>query len=184
MSPSIIGWRGKRVCLVPPDRNIHLENALVWMNDPEITATIKLNLGVSRKQEEAFFDRIEMCNDDDFTWAIHDESDRHIGFIGLHRINWRNRAASGGLFVGDRSTWGRGYATEAVAVRSRFAFAQLGLHRINGHTFNPAMKRVYEKSGYKHEGTAREMFWRDGRWHDVEVYGILESDWYGQENAT
>jgi RimJ/RimL family protein N-acetyltransferase len=184
MSASIIGWRGKRVRLVPPDRNIHLQNALSWMNDPEITATIKFNLGISRKQEEAFFDQIEMRSHDDFTWAIHEESDHHIGFIGLHGINWRNRSATGGLIIGDRSAWGRGYATEAVGVRTKFAFAQLGLHRINGHTFNPAMKRVFEKSGYKHEGTAREMFWRDGQWHDVEVYGILERDWFGQEKAT
>ena len=55
----IVGLRGERVRLVPPDRTLHLENALVWLNDPEITATIKLNLGVSRRQEEIFFDSIE-----------------------------------------------------------------------------------------------------------------------------
>ena len=35
---------------------------------------------------------------------------------------------------------------------------------------NPAMKRVYEKAGYQHEGTARQVYWRDGAWHDVELY--------------
>jgi RimJ/RimL family protein N-acetyltransferase len=38
------------------------------------------------------------------------------------------------------------------------------------------MKRVYQKCGYRHEGTARQMFYRDGRWHDVDFYGILEND--------
>ena len=133
----------------------------------------------SRKQEEAFFDRIESQGDGDFIWAILDETERHVGFIGLHTIDWRNRSATGGLVIGDRSAWGRGYATDAVAVRTRFAFAQLGLHRINGHTFNPAMKRVYEKSGYRHEGTARPMFWRDGDGTTSSFYGILESDWSG-----
>ena len=38
------------------------------------------------------------------------------------------------------------------------------------------MMRVYEKCGYRHEGTARSMFFRDGNWHDVALYGILESD--------
>ena len=84
-------------------------------------------------------------------------------------INWRNRSATGGLVIGDRSAWGRAMRPTRFAVRTRFAFAQLGLHRINGHTFNPAMKRVYEKCGYRHEGTARQMFYRDGRWHDVRV---------------
>ena len=103
---------------------------------------------------------------------------RHIGFIGLHAINWRHRAGTGGILIGERSAWGQGYATDAVRVRTRFAFAQLGLHRINGHTFNPAMKRVYEKAGYRHEGTARKMFWRDGQWYDVSLFAILEEDWF------
>ena len=68
-------------------------------------------------------------NDSDFTWAMLDETERHIGFLGLHAINWRNRSATGGLVIGERSAWGRGYATDAVAVRTGFAFAQLGLHR-------------------------------------------------------
>lgn len=176
MSVPIVGWKGERVRLVPPDRSLQFENALRWMNDPEVTATLKFDLGCTRRQEEAFFDRIEHPPDNDFTWAILDESERHIGFIGLHGVNWRNRSATGGLVLGERSAWGRGYATDAVRVRTRFAFDRLGLHRINGHTFNPAMKRVYVKAGYKHEGTARQVYWRDGRWHDVEFYGILESD--------
>lgn len=177
MQSGIEGWKGEKVRLVPPDRLLHLENALRWMNDPEVTATLEFNLGISRRQEEAFFDRIEGQSDTEFTWSILDETDRHIGFISLQGVNWRQRWATGGLVIGDRSAWGRGYATDAVEVRSRFAFHQLGLHRLNGHTFNPAMRRVYEKCGYTHEGTARRMFYRDGRWNDVSFHGILMEDW-------
>ena len=74
MTDAIVGWKGRRVRLVPPDRSLHLENARRWMNDPEITATLEFNLGISRKQEEAFFDRIEGQNDTDFTWAILDQA--------------------------------------------------------------------------------------------------------------
>jgi ribosomal-protein-alanine N-acetyltransferase len=175
----IIGLKGERVRLVPPDRTLHLENALLWLNDPEVTATIKFNLGVTRRQEEVFFEQIETKRDSDFVWAIVDETERHIGFIGLHAINWRNRWATGGLMIGERSAWRRGYATEAVNLRTRFAFGELGLHRIEGHTMNPAMKRVYEKCGYQHEGVARRKFWRDGRWHDADLFAILGEDWAG-----
>jgi RimJ/RimL family protein N-acetyltransferase len=184
MTTDIVGWEGERVRLVPPDRTRHLENALRWLNDPAITAMIEFNLGISRRAEEAFFDRIESYNESDFTWALHDDADRHIGFIGLHAIRWRNRSATGGLVIGERTAWGHGYATDAVRVRARFAFRQLGLHRINGHTFNPAMKRVYEKCGYVQEGLARHMFWRDGQWRDVFLFGLLESDWSALEPAT
>ena len=127
----LVGWKGQRVRLVPPDRSLHLENALRWMNDPEITATLELNLGFTRKQEEAFFDRIESQNDTDFTWAILDEEDRHIGFIGLHAVNWRHRAGTGGILIGERSAWGQGYATDAVGVRTqvRVRSARLAPHQ-------------------------------------------------------
>ena len=103
---AIVGLKGERVRLVPPDRTLHLENALVWLNDPEVTATLKLNLGVTRRQEELFFEQIETKRDNDFVWAIVDETERHIGFIGLHGINWRNRWATGGLV--DRRAIGLG----------------------------------------------------------------------------
>lgn len=176
----IVGLKGDRVRLVPPERERHFDNALAWMNNPEITARLAHNLGVSRLQEEEFFDRIERSRDPEMNWAIHAEDDRHIGFIGLHFINWKDRSTIGGLVIGDRSAWGRGYATDAVRTRSRFVFEQLGLHRLEGHTFNPAMRRVYEKCGYQHEGTARQKVWRDGRWHDVDYYALLAADHFGQ----
>ena len=151
----IVGLKGERTRLVPPDRTLHLENALLWLNDPEITAALKMSTGVTRRQEELFFEKFETQRENDFTWAILDEADMHIGFIGLHSINWRHRWTTGGLVIGERSAWGRGYATEAVHIRTRFAFGELGLHRVEGHTMNPAMKRVYEKCGYHHEGIAR-----------------------------
>jgi [ribosomal protein S5]-alanine N-acetyltransferase len=180
---TIVGLRGERVRLVPLDRTLHLENALRWMNDPEITASLDLNLGVTRRQEEAFFDRMEGPNDNDFVWAVLDDQEQHVGFIALHAIHWRHRSATGGLVLGERSAWGRGLATDAVRVRTRFAFDQVGLHRVEGHTINPAMARVYEKAGYRHEGTLREKVWRDGRWHDAEVYSILDRDYSAERTS-
>jgi RimJ/RimL family protein N-acetyltransferase len=175
---SIVGRKGERVRLVPIDRTLHLENALRWFNDPDITDSLKLNLGITRRQEEKFFERLEAQGESAFHWAILDEAERHVGFISMHEINWRHRWASGGLVIGERSAWGRGYATDAVRVRTRFAFNEVGLHRIEGHTMNPAMERVYQKCGYHREGVARHKFWRGGRWYDAGLFAILDEDWF------
>lgn len=179
----IIGLKGTLVRLVPPERSLHLENALTWMNDPETTASLKLNLGVSRWQEERFFDHVDGDRPKSFHWAILDQTERHVGFIGLTGVDWLNRNASGGLVLGERSAWGRGLASDAVRVRSRFAFDTLGLNRIDGHTINPAMKRVYLKCGYRSEGVARQKIWREGRWRDVEMFGLLREDWAAQAES-
>lgn len=174
----VVGLKGERVRLVPSEASLHLENALRWMNDPEVTARLDHLLGVTRRQEEAFFERIETQREHDLHWAILAEDGSHIGFIALHQIQWRARSGIGGLVIGERGAWGRGYASDAVRVRTRFAFEQLGLHRIEGHTINPAMRRVYEKCGYRHEGVARQKMWRDGRWNDADLFAILESDFF------
>ena len=31
------GWEGEKIRLVPLDRDKHLENAVRWFNDPEVT---------------------------------------------------------------------------------------------------------------------------------------------------
>ena len=170
----VVGLQGDRVRLVRLDRGIHLENGLRWMNDPEVTATIERNFGVTRREEEAFFDHAENPGDAAIYWAIHDESNVHIGFIDYHAISWRHRLAVGGLVIGDKAAWGKGYATDAVRARTRFAFEQMGLHRVEGHTICPAMRRVYEKAGYAHEGVGRERLWRDGRWCDAHLFAILD----------
>lgn len=184
MPNEIVGLRGDRVRLIPPDRRIHFDNALVWMNDPEITATIEFNFGVSPGAEAEYFERVERDRQTQLHWAIHDEQNRHIGFIDLREISWRHRCASGGLLIGDRLSWGKGYATDAVRVRTKFAFEQMGLHRIEGHTICPAMRKVYEKCGYVHEGTARQKIWRDGRWRDAELYAILEREYFAERRPS
>lgn len=180
---TIVGLKGERVRLVPPDRALHLENAYRWINDPAVCAAIALNLGASRREEEAFFDRVEGPFVDQKCWAILDEGERHIGFIDLREINWRLRSATGGVMIGERDCWGRGHATDAVRLRTRFAFDLLGLHRIEGHTINPAMRRVYEKCGYRCEGTQRRKLWRDGRWWDVVLYAVLDEDFQACRSA-
>jgi RimJ/RimL family protein N-acetyltransferase len=173
----VVGLVGERVRLVPPEAALHLENALRWFNDPAVTTTLDFFLGVSRKQEEEFFARIESSRETDLSWAIVTlDDERHIGFIGLHQIDWKSRCAVGGIVLGEPDAWGRGYATDAVRIRLRFAFEQMGLHRIEGRTINPAMRRVYEKCGYRHEGVARKKLWRGGRWRDVDLFAILDED--------
>jgi RimJ/RimL family protein N-acetyltransferase len=174
----VVGLRGDRVRLVPSEATLHLENALRWLNDPEITAQLAVISGVTRRQEELFFEHAATHRDSDLHWAVLADDLGHIGFIGLHQIHWPLRFATGGLMIGNRAAWGKGFATDAVRVRTRFAFEQLGLHRIEGHTINPAMRRVYEKSGYRHEGVARQKVWRDGRWHDADLFAVLDTDYF------
>jgi len=100
-----------------------------------------------------------------------------VGAVGLSDLNNRHRHAELGYWVGV-PYWGRGYCTEAARRLVRFAFDDLGLHRVIAHHFtrNPASGRVLAKVGMTHEGTLRQHTLKWGVFEDREAWGILETD--------
>jgi ribosomal-protein-alanine N-acetyltransferase len=77
-----------------------------------------------------------------------------------------------------RASWGNGVASEATRAVLRWAFAELGLHRVLARhmTTNPASGAVMRKNGMRLEGTLREHHWKNGRPYDFAVYGILRDE--------
>jgi len=73
---------------------------------------------------------------------------------------------------------GKGIATEAVRLTTRYLFDRTHLNRIRLilHPDNAASIRVAEKCGYRHEGTARSAWYHRGRHHDVEVFAIVRAE--------
>lgn len=74
--------------------------------------------------------------------------------------------------------YGKGLATEAVSLLTRYLFEAKRMNRIRLviHPDNAASRRIAEKCGYRHEGTARGAWYNRGRHHDVEIYAILHDD--------
>lgn len=107
------------------------------------------------------------------------EDDALLGTIALGGIDEANRVAEMGMELHDPSTWGRGYGTEAVGLLLRFAFDDMNLHRVSlgVFAFNERAIAAYERVGFVREGTHREYLQRDGRRHDLHLYGILAHEW-------
>lgn len=176
--------RGERVQLVPLDRELHLDNYVRWFNDHEVTRYMLQVLPLTRMAEEDFFERMTKSTDA-VTWAVHDENDRHIGGTGLHGIDWRNRRATSGIIIGEKDAWGRGYGSEVMRVRTRWAFEELGLHCIESECFaeNVGSATSLARAGYRQVGIARKKRWRLGRWHDCILWEILDEDYFGRSEA-
>jgi RimJ/RimL family protein N-acetyltransferase len=102
-----------------------------------------------------------------FVFAVRRLEDQTIiGIVGLTEISWRNRLASLEIAL-DPNHWGQGYGGEALRLVLRYGFAELNLHRVQLTVFayNEAARRLYEKTGFRHEGAFREAVYRDGQYH-------------------
>jgi len=101
------------------------------------------------------------------------------GYLMLHTQGSKNRDAWVMLSLGV-PWWGNGFATEVVQWAVEHAFEQLGMHRmtLGVHEGNLGARRVYEKSGFVEEGGYRKATWKDGKWEDVIMMGILEHEYW------
>jgi len=73
---------------------------------------------------------------------------------------------------------GKGAASEAVNLLVRYLFETNRVNRIRLVIApgNAASRRLAEKCGFKHEGTARGAWYHRGAHRDVEIYAILHDD--------
>jgi ribosomal-protein-alanine N-acetyltransferase len=100
-----------------------------------------------------------------------------IGGIGL-RIHPQHPRAELGYWLG-MPYWGCGYATEAVRAIVEYGFRTLGRNRIYASTFpeNFASGNVLRKIGMHPEGCLRQHVLKWGKFIDLQMYGMLHSDW-------
>jgi len=160
---------------------------LRWFNDPEVRRHLLMHEPMSRAKEERWFEE-HLSQRNEFMFVIEvkeGEAWVHIGNLGLHRIDWKNRVATFGIVIGEKTYWNRGYGTEAVRTALRYAFFELGLNRVELETFsfNRRAIRCYEKVGFRHEGTRRQALYRDGRYHDILIMGILKEEFSTRETV-
>jgi RimJ/RimL family protein N-acetyltransferase len=83
------------------------------------------------------------------------------------------------IAIGDPANWGQGYGYEAAQLALAFAFDELNLHRVTTTVFsyNERSIALVEKLGFRTEGAFREFLHRDGRRHDMLLYGLLRPEW-------
>ncbi len=100
-----------------------------------------------------------------------------VGCMGLVLQPEHDRAELG-YWIG-KPFWGNGYATEAAAAATGYAFSTLRYNRVFAYHYsrNPASGRILAKIGMRHDGCQRAHIKKWGVYEDCEFYGILRADW-------
>jgi len=106
----------------------------------------------------------------------HGTSYHTIGLCGFTGITPTHNTAEFSIYI-DPDCQKKGYATAALKTLIRHGFEDLNFNRIWGETFdaNPGIK-LYEKLGFKKEGTLRETYYKQGNYINSHIYSILKKD--------
>ncbi|MEU6776586.1 GNAT family N-acetyltransferase [Streptomyces sp. NPDC046759] len=111
-------------------------------------------------------------------WAVTRRHDAElIGRVGLRTANLRTGEAEVTYWVLPEAR-GRGIATAALRELTRWAFEDIGLHRLAlAHsTANEASCRVAQKAGFRFEGTQRSKVLHSDGWHDMHMHARINGD--------
>lgn len=168
--------RGALVTLRPAD-DTDPPRFVPWFADMEVTRYLGRRTAVALYQEVDFFKRVGESKTDVF-WILEVDGTA-IGATGIHGIDWPNAHGTTGIVIGERALWGKGVASEAMALRTRYAFRELNLRKLMTEVFvdNVASRKALEKSGYRTVGIHRRHFFAGGTWHDVWLGEVLREDW-------
>jgi RimJ/RimL family protein N-acetyltransferase len=111
-------------------------------------------------------------------WAVVDaDTDDLLGRVALRRILLGDGCAEVAYWTVARAR-GRGVAVRATVALSRWAFGEIGLHRLElSHaTANEASCRVAVKAGFAPEGTRRSALLHPDGWHDMHLHARVHGD--------
>jgi [ribosomal protein S5]-alanine N-acetyltransferase len=100
-----------------------------------------------------------------------------VGTITI-RIDKNNNRGELGYWVG-KDYWGKGFASEAVKRMIAFGFIELNLNKIWASVIsrNTPSIRLLEKAGLQKEGTLRQNRLLFDQYEDVDVYGLLKTEY-------
>ncbi len=176
---------GDRVRLRGIERS-DLPRCVTWLNDAEVRQHLLVYLPLSMADEEVWFEQMSKRPAEEHPLVIEikaAEGWTPIGNTSFHSINWRDRSAEFGIFIGEKRFWNQGYGSEATRLMLRHGFNNLNLYRIYLHVYetNPRAIRSYERAGFVLEGRLRHDRFLDGRYIDVLLMAVLQPEW--QETA-
>jgi ribosomal-protein-alanine N-acetyltransferase len=150
-----------------------------WMNDPEITRYLESRFFPNDidSLKEYVNQRQKDRNSVSLAIMIKGE-ERHIGNIKLGPIDWIHRLADVGVLIGDKGSWGGGYATEAISLVIKLAFQGLNLHKLTAGYYadNKGSEKAFRKNGFVVEGLRRKHRFCEGSYVDTVVLGLLRED--------
>jgi RimJ/RimL family protein N-acetyltransferase len=106
-----------------------------------------------------------------------------VGLFEIWPLDPGFRTAEWGFAVA-KSHWGTGCFAEAAGLLIDFAFATLGVRRLEARVAvrNARAQAALRKIGAVREGTLRESFESDGACRDHAMWSILAREWKGRRN--
>lgn len=156
------------------------ERYVNWLNDPDVNRFLE-----TRFAPQTIDTIYQYWNDHHLDTAspwfaiINKSTSSHIGNIKVGPISLFHRRADISLFIGDKDSWGQGYATEAIKLIAKWSFTELDLIKLTAGAYssNMASQKAFLKAGFTIEGIRSNELFTSGRRDSLILLGHSRSAW-------
>ena len=160
-----------------------LDHLSRWANDDHLARMVGSELLQVYKdvyeQDPSFYDAV-LVDTTQIVFIImaNDGSAEPVGLVRLFNIHQSEGYAGIETIVGARRPEWRGFGVQASRLMAYYGVDVLGLRRIEAkaYEYNPLSINTLKRNGFTHEGTLRKASWRDGRYWDILVFGLLRDE--------
>jgi [ribosomal protein S5]-alanine N-acetyltransferase len=165
-------------------RTLTIEDAtecyLSWLKDKDINRT----LDVDGQGQTLDTIRQYICKHDNKTSFLFGIFTKDGDHIGTHSFNFdpKNKLATVGVMIGDKSYWGKAVPLETRARIMDWAFDDLGCNKIEAGCYSINMPAIYnfKRQHWGMEGILRQNRVVDKEFIDVVLFGMTKKEWYEQ----
>lgn len=168
--------RGKNILL----RAIELEDIEIlrnMLNDENVeNCVLGWSFPISKYAQQLWFEN--QIKDKNNVRYIVEAEGKVIGLATLTNIDWKNRKARQGIKLLSNAR-GKGYGTDAILTLMKYSFEELQLNRLYATIleYNEASRKLFSKCGWKQEGTFRNSIFKNNKYSDEIIVGILKEEY-------
>jgi len=150
---------GEKIYLIPL-RTSHVgPTYLAWLRDKEVNQFLEARFThYTLASLKKYVSRLSRDQNNLLLAIILKGENRFIGTIKLGFIDWNHSRGDIGIMIGDKSCWGKGYATEAIKLLTNYAFDKLRFHKITAGAYdiNKGSIKAFLKLGFYKECHQKE----------------------------
>ena len=150
---------------------------LSWLEDEEVMSGIATS-GYTLENLKNYVS-VRLNRPDIAFFAIwSNDTNEHIGNIKLELQDSIAKVADLGLLIGNKSYWDKGVGKETCRLAITYGFEEMQLRKIYLAVYenNPAAKNLYEKLGFKLEGTLRKHVKVNDTYYDKHLMGLFKDE--------
>ena len=152
------------------------DQILCWRNQPHVREAMYTDHIISTEEHKTWFENILQSSD-----AVHlilEERNTPVAVINFTCIDRFNGRCYWGFYLNTPSPK-KGTGSVMAWFSMEWCFSNLAMRKVccESFSFNTRARSLYQKFGFTQEACFRSHVFKNGTYHDVLGFGLLEPEW-------